>query len=82
MKNSAKEGRLNETSIALLTNAGIISSLTAGLQESFWNLPGQPHSIRVVDITKQKRDSSIRIEYIYSLNGTTIPACLPVITII
>jgi len=77
MKPSDKESRLDARATALLTDAGIISSITDGLRESFWNLPHQPHSIQVVDIIEQ--NGAIKIRYTYSLNGTEMLACRSVI---
>ena len=78
MKNSAKKDRLDEMSIALLTEAGIISSLIQGLQEDFGNLPKQPRFIQVTDITLQ--DGVVKLTYTYSLDGDEISACLPIMT--
>jgi hypothetical protein len=76
MKHRTSEGYLDETAATLLTEAGIISSLSAGLKDAFSHLPIEPCSIQITDITKQNH--IVKIRYTYSLNGTEIPACLPV----
>lgn len=77
MKSLVEKKSLSVEATALLTNAGIISTLIQGLQENFSNLSEKPRFVQVTDIILQ--DHLIKLTYVYAFNKTEISACLSLV---